>query len=64
MTTSKSYKLLWVARTSSRLKLIVAALSLGVALLLFAWSLIHYEPAHNFYGPRAIYSLVLLSIIL
>ena len=64
MTTSKSYKLLWVARTSSRLKLIVAALSLGVALLLFAWSLIHYEPAHNFYGPRAIFSLVLLSIIL
>ncbi len=64
MTTSKPYTLLWFSRTNSHLKLVVATLSLGVALLLFSWSLIHYEPAHNFYGPRAIYSLMILSIIL
>lgn len=64
MTTSKPYKLLWFFRTSSHLKLVVAVLSLGVSLLFFTWSLVKYEPAHNFYGPRAIYSLVALSIIL
>src|SRR5947209_6028301 len=42
----------------------VALVSLGVALILLVWSLIKYQPAHNFYGPRAIYSLVFLSVAL
>ncbi len=46
------------------LKLAVALLSLCIALGLLAWSLSHYQPNPNFYGPRAIYSLLILSIFL
>src|SRR5437763_11343713 len=64
MTTSKPYKISWFSQSNSHMKPVIAALSLGVSLLLFTWSLMNYQPAHNLYGPRAIYSLVLLSIIL
>ncbi|TMC89555.1 MAG: hypothetical protein E6J22_14185, partial [Chloroflexi bacterium] len=64
MTTSKPYKISWFSQSNSHMKSVIAALSLGVSLLLFIWSLMNYQPAHNLYGPRAIYSLVLLSIIL
>lgn len=64
MTTSKPYKISWFSQSNSHMKSMIAALSLGVSLLLFIWSLMNYQPAHNLYGPRAIYSLVLLSIIL
>src|SRR5713226_1684903 len=47
-----------------RLKLAVSILSLCIALGLLAWSLSHYRPYPNFYGPRAIYSLLILSISL
>jgi signal transduction histidine kinase len=47
-----------------RLKLAVSILSLCIALGLLIWSLSHYQPAPNFYGPRAIYSLLILSIVL
>lgn len=47
-----------------RLKPFVALLSLCIVLLLLIWSLEHYRPAPNFYGPRAIYSLILLSLFL
>lgn len=46
------------------LRLIETVLCLGIALGLLAWSLYSYQPAPNFYGPRAIYSLLLLSIML
>lgn len=64
MTTSKSYKVSWSFLSNSHMKLVIAALSLGVSLLLFTWSLMHYQPVDNLYGPRAIYSLVILSIAL
>ncbi len=44
------------------LKFIVAIVSLALTLTLLVWALLNYQPAHNFYGPRAIYSLVLLSV--
>src|SRR6266581_1163630 len=47
-----------------RLRPILAILSLCIALGLLAWSLYHYQPNPNFYGPRAIYSLLILSILL
>lgn len=47
-----------------RLKAIMAILSLCIALGLLAWSLASYQPAPNFYGPRAIYSLIFLSVAL
>ena len=46
------------------LKFIVAIVSLALTLALLIWSLLNYQPVHNFYGPRAIYSLVLLSVLL
>src|SRR5437667_5888037 len=42
----------------------IALVSLCIALILFVWSLLSYQPVHNFYGPRAIYSLVFLSVVL
>jgi hypothetical protein len=42
----------------------VSLLSLCIALGLLIWSLSHYHPAPNFYGPRAIYSMLILSIVL
>src|SRR5260370_8632210 len=47
-----------------RLKLAASILSLCIALGLLIWSLSHYQPNPNFYGPRAIYSLLILSISL
>ena len=43
---------------------IVSLLSLCVILGLLSWSLSHYQPNPNptFYGPRAIYSMLILSI--
>jgi len=62
MTTSKPYKLSWLSRPSSNVRPAVAVLSVAVSLLLLIWSLSAYQPARNFYGSRAIYSLVLLSV--
>jgi signal transduction histidine kinase len=42
----------------------IAILSLVITPGLLVWSLYNYQPAHNFYGPRAIYGLLLLSLIL
>src|SRR5262249_16222219 len=43
---------------------IVAIFSLCIALGLLSWSLYQYRPNPNFYGPRAIYSMLVLSIML
>src|SRR6266516_88722 len=48
----------------SHMKYIVAILSLCVAIGLLTWSLYQYQPNPNFYGPRAIYSMLILSIAL
>src|ERR1700716_3191777 len=46
------------------LKPVVALLSLCVAVGLLIWSLTNYQPVSNVYGPRAIYSLIFLSVFL
>ena len=48
----------------SHMKYFVAILSLCVAIGLLIWSLYQYQPNPNFYGPRAIYSMLILSITL
>jgi signal transduction histidine kinase len=51
-------------------KFTVSLLFLCIALGLLIWSLLHYQPAPNlygtpdFYGPRTIYSMLILSILL
>ena len=47
-----------------RIRYIVSLLSLCVILGLLTWSLYHYQPNPNFYGPRAVYSMLILSIVL
>jgi signal transduction histidine kinase len=47
-----------------RFKPVVAILSLCIALGLLVWALYNYQPPPTFYGPRAIYSLILLSVLL
>jgi signal transduction histidine kinase len=47
-----------------RLKLILAVLSICIALGLLAWALYSYQPSPTIYGPRAVYSLLTLSILL
>ncbi len=49
---------------ASLLRFLVIALSLAVTLLLLIWSIRNYRPAPNFYGPRAIYSLVALTSLI
>jgi signal transduction histidine kinase len=48
----------------SHMRYTVFFLSLGVILGLLIWSLSHYQPNPNIYGPRAIYSMLILSIAL
>src|SRR5437764_15230621 len=64
MAQSKTFQWRRWPRSQFYLKSGIALVSLCIALILFVWSLLNYQPAHNFYGPRAIYSLVFLSIIL
>ncbi len=45
-----------------RTRYIVSLLSLCVIFGLLTWSLSHYQPNPNFYGPRALYSMLILSI--
>src|SRR6266487_5036092 len=49
---------------SFRLQSILAIFSLTIAIGLLTWSLYHYQPNPNFYGPRAIFSMLILSIAL
>ena len=46
------------------LKPVVALLSLCIALGLLIWAFARYQPVSNIYGPRAIYSLIFLSVCL
>jgi signal transduction histidine kinase len=46
------------------LKPVVAILSLCIAIGLLAWALGNYQPVPGIYGPRAIYSLIFLSVFL
>src|SRR6266436_1684982 len=47
-----------------RMKNVVAILSVCISLGLLIWSIYHYRPNPNFYGPRAIFSMLILSIAL
>lgn len=51
-------------KTYPRTKLIVAFFSLVVALALLVWSIRNYQPPPTIYGRRAIFSIIVLSIIL
>ncbi len=51
-------------KTYRPVRLVVTVLSLLVAACLLIWSLYAYRPAPNFYGPRVIYSVLVLSITL
>jgi signal transduction histidine kinase len=51
-------------KTCSYTKLVVAFFSLVVALSLLAWSLHSYQSPPTIYGPRAIYSVIVLSLTL
>lgn len=53
-------------KTRSSTGALVTLLSLAAALALLVWSLYHYQPPPPpiIYGPRAIYSIIILSIIL
>jgi signal transduction histidine kinase len=46
------------------LKPVVALLSLCIAFGLLIWAFANYQPVSNIYGPRAIYSLIFLSVFL
>lgn len=46
-----------------RWKPVVVLCSIAVVVALLAWSMGNYQPAPNFYGPRAIYSLIVLSLL-
>src|SRR5258706_8946850 len=46
------------------LKPVVAVLSLCIAIGLLIWALGNYQPVPNIHGPRAIYSLMFLSVFL
>lgn len=47
-----------------RMRFTIGILSLCVIIGLLFWSISHYEPIPNFYGPRAIYSMIFLAIVL
>jgi signal transduction histidine kinase len=64
MILSKTFARLRTDSSYSHLKVVVAIVSLVVALVLLVWSVMNYRPAPNVYGPRAIYTLVFLSVIL
>ncbi len=64
MTPSSTFRWLRFFRSQLELKAVVALLALPVTALLLGWSFANYQPAQNLYGPRAIYSLVFLSIFL
>src|SRR5437879_2272765 len=64
MTRISAYKLLLLTRSQHILKSVIAIISLGVTLVLLCWSLLNNHPVQNLYGPRAIYSLIVLAIIL
>jgi signal transduction histidine kinase len=46
------------------MKPVVALLSLCIAFGLLVWAFANYHPVSNIYGPRAIYSLIFLSVFL
>jgi signal transduction histidine kinase len=64
MTRISAYKLLRFTHSQHILKSVIAIISLGVTLVLLCWSLLNYHPVQNLYGPRAIYSLIVLAVIL
>ncbi len=49
---------------SSYMRYIGTFLSLCIVLGLLTWSIYQYQPNPNFYGPRAIYSMLILSVAL
>lgn len=51
-------------KTYRSIQLVVAVCSLIVAVCLLIWSLYTYHPVPTIYGPRAIYSIMVLSITL
>lgn len=51
-------------KKSQPMRLVIAVLSLIVAACMLFWSFHTYQPAPNLYGPRAIYSVMVLSVAL
>lgn len=64
MTPNNIYKCMRMFYTHSRFKLMVAIVSLAITLTMLIWAILNYQPVPTIYGPRAIYSLLLLSITL
>ena len=64
MTPNNTYIRMRKFYTHSRFKFMVAIVSLAITLAMLIWAILNYQPASTIYGPRAIYSLLLLSIIL
>jgi signal transduction histidine kinase len=64
MTRNNTFARLRTDSSYSHLKVVVAIVSLVVTLVLLVWSVMNYQPAPNVYGPRAIYTLVFLSVAL
>src|ERR1700730_5538480 len=64
MTRSSTYKLLRSTHSQYVLKSVIAIISSGVTLILLCWSLLNYQPTQSLYGPRAIYSLIVLAVFL
>jgi signal transduction histidine kinase len=52
------------SRKNSLSNFLAIPLSLVVVAILGIWSLFNYSAAPNFYGPRAIFSIILLSVLL
>lgn len=50
--------------TSPYLKLVAIIFSGAITFGLLTWSLVNYQPTPTFYGPRAIYGIVILSVVL
>ena len=49
---------------STHMRDLLSLLSICIVLGLLIWALDHYQPSPTFYGPRAIFSLLFLSIAL
>ena len=64
MIPNKFYMCMRMFYTHPRFKFMVAIVSLAITVTMSIWSCLTYHSVPNFYGPRAIYSLLLLSIIL
>lgn len=64
MTITNSLNVKPNSRYASIVRPLLTAISLCVSLALLVWAFLHYEPVNTLYGPRAIYGLIFLSVLL